>query len=76
MLPSIIGSIQALETVKLLLCVGDSLIGRLVLFDALALRFQEMRLRKDPDCPVCGDGATVTELIDYDAFCGIEADPR
>lgn len=70
-LPGIIGSLQALEAIKLLLGIGDSLVGRLVLFDALRLRFRELALRKDPDCPVCGAAPTVTALIDYEAFCGI-----
>src|SRR5918995_127469 len=74
-LPGIIGSIQALETIKLILGTGDSLIGRLVLFDALKLRFRELKLRKDPDCPICGDHPTIRELIDYEAFCGIGAAP-
>lgn len=74
-LPGIIGSIQALETIKLIIGAGDSLIGRLVLFDALKLRFRELRLRKDPDCPICGDRPTIRELIDYEAFCGIGAAP-
>ena len=74
-LPGIIGSIQALETIKLILGRGDSLIGRLLLFDALKLRFRELQLAKDPDCPVCGAHPTVTTLIDYEAFCGIGAEP-
>ncbi|HEY3280552.1 MAG TPA: molybdopterin-synthase adenylyltransferase MoeB [Gemmatimonadales bacterium] len=74
-LPGIIGSLQALETIKLILGRGDSLIGRLVLFDALKLQFRELRLEKDPDCPVCGSHPTVTRLIDYEAFCGIGAEP-
>ncbi len=74
-LPGIIGSIQALETIKLVLGVGEPLIGRLVLFDALKLQFRELKLEKDPDCPVCGPHPTVTELIDYEAFCGIGAEP-
>src|SRR5579864_9229572 len=74
-LPGIIGSIQALETIKLILGRGDSLIGRLVLFDALRLEFRELKLEKDPDCPVCGRHPTVTELIDYEAFCGVGAEP-
>jgi adenylyltransferase/sulfurtransferase len=74
-LPGIIGSIQALESMKLVLGVGDTLIGRLVLFDALQLKFRELKLSKDPDCPVCGPHPTVTELIDYEAFCGIGAEP-
>jgi molybdopterin/thiamine biosynthesis adenylyltransferase/rhodanese-related sulfurtransferase/molybdopterin converting factor small subunit len=74
-LPGIIGSIQALETIKLIIGAGDSLIGRLVLFDALKLRFRELKLRKDPDCPICGTKPTIHELIDYEAFCGIGAEP-
>jgi len=74
-LPGIIGSIQALETIKLILGTGDTLIGRLLLFDALQLRFRELRLEKDPACPVCGVHPTVTSLIDYEAFCGIGAEP-
>ena len=74
-LPGIIGSIQALETIKLIIGAGDSLIGRLVLFDALKLKFRELKLRKDPDCPICGKNPTIHELIDYEAFCGIGAEP-
>ena len=74
-LPGIIGSIQAIETIKLILGVGEPLIGRLVLFDALKLQFRELRLEKDPDCPVCGRHPTITALIDYEAFCGIGAEP-
>jgi sulfur-carrier protein adenylyltransferase/sulfurtransferase len=74
-LPGIIGSIQAMETIKLILGAGEPLIGRLVLFDALKLQFRELKLEKDPDCPVCGSHPTVTELIDYEAFCGIGAEP-
>jgi sulfur-carrier protein adenylyltransferase/sulfurtransferase len=74
-LPGIIGSIQAMETIKLILGAGEPLIGRLLLFDALKLQFRELKLEKDPDCPVCGARPTVTELIDYQAFCGIGAEP-
>ena len=74
-LPGIIGSIQAMETIKLILGAGEPLIGRLLLFDALKLQFRELKLEKDPDCPVCGAHPTVTELIDYQAFCGIGAEP-
>ncbi len=74
-LPGIIGSIQALETIKVILGIGETLIGRLLLFDALQLRFRELQLEKDPDCPVCGTHPTVTSLIDYEAFCGIGAEP-
>jgi molybdopterin/thiamine biosynthesis adenylyltransferase/rhodanese-related sulfurtransferase len=72
-LPGIIGSIQALETMKLLLGTGESLVGRLVLFDALRLRFREMALEKDPDCPLCGERPSLRALIDYEAFCGAGA---
>src|SRR5881296_1185425 len=74
-LPGIVGSIQAMETIKLILGAGDSLVGRLLLFDALKLRFRELKLEKDPDCPVCGPRPTVTALIDYEAFCGVGAEP-
>jgi adenylyltransferase/sulfurtransferase len=74
-LPGIIGSIQALETIKWIIGAGDSLVGRLLLFDALKLRFRELQLRKDPSCPVCGEQPTIRELIDYEAFCGIGAEP-
>ncbi|MFL5401978.1 MAG: molybdopterin-synthase adenylyltransferase MoeB [Gemmatimonadales bacterium] len=74
-LPGIIGSIQALETIKWIIGAGDSLIGRLVLFDALKFRFRELQLRKDPACPICGDNPSIRELIDYEAFCGIGAEP-
>ena len=75
MLPGIIGSLQALETIKWIIGAGDSLIGRLVLFDALKLKFRELKLRKDPNCPICGEHPTIHELIDYQAFCGIGAEP-
>src|SRR5438132_4031416 len=74
-LPGIIGSIQALETIKWIIGAGDPLIGRLVLFDALKLRFRELKLRRDPNCPICGDHPTIHELVDYQAFCGIGAEP-
>ena len=70
-LPGTVGMIQATETVKLILGIGDPLVGRLMLYDALGMSFREMKLRKDPDCPVCGENPTVTELIDYQEFCGI-----
>jgi molybdopterin/thiamine biosynthesis adenylyltransferase len=69
-LPGIIGSIQAVETIKLILGEGEPLVNRLLLFDSLAMEFREVKLRRDPDCPVCGDEPTITELIDYEAFCG------
>jgi molybdopterin/thiamine biosynthesis adenylyltransferase/rhodanese-related sulfurtransferase len=70
-LPGAIGVIQATETVKLVLGIGEPLIGRLLLYDALGMSFREMKLRKDPNCPVCGESPTVTELIDYQEFCGV-----
>ena len=70
-LPALIGSIQATETVKLILGKGETLSGRLVLYDALNMRFRELKLRRNRECPVCGDNPTVTELIDYQQFCGI-----
>lgn len=74
-LPGLVGTIQATETVKLLLGIGEPLIGRLLLFDALSLRFRELRLRKNPDCVICGTHPTQTSLIDYPAFCGVLAEP-
>ena len=70
-LPGIIGLIQATEAVKLILGIGEPLVGRLMLYDALAMRFRELKLRRNPECPVCGDHPTVTKLIDYQQFCGI-----
>ena len=70
-LPGVVGTIQATETVKLIMGVGEPLIGRFLVYDALRMRFRELKLRKDPDCPICGDDPTVTELIDYEQFCGI-----
>src|SRR5882724_9530269 len=70
-LPGVIGSIQATEAIKLLLGTGDSLIGRLLLYDALEMRFRELKLTKDPRCPVCGEQPTIRELIDYEDFCGL-----
>ena len=69
-LPGLIGTIQASETLKLLLSAGEPLIGRLLLVDALGMRFRELRVRKNPDCAICGPRPTVTRLIDYEAFCG------
>ncbi len=74
-LPGVIGTIQATETLKLLAGIGETLVGRLMLYDALSMRFRELKLRRNPDCPVCGDHPTVTELIDYDQFCGIVPEP-
>jgi adenylyltransferase/sulfurtransferase len=70
-LPGIIGVIQATETIKLMMGVGEPLVGRFLIYDALKMRFRELKLRRDPDCPVCGDNPTVTTLIDYDQFCGV-----
>jgi adenylyltransferase/sulfurtransferase len=74
-LPGIIGCIQATEILKLALGKGSSLIGRLLLFNALDMKFRELKLRKDPKCPVCGPNPTVTQLIDYEMFCGIQPEP-
>ncbi|MBN9694094.1 MAG: molybdopterin-synthase adenylyltransferase MoeB [Verrucomicrobia bacterium] len=74
-LPGIIGCIQATEILKLVLGKGSSLIGRLLLFNALDMKFRELKLRRDPKCPVCGENPTVTELIDYEQFCGIVPEP-
>lgn len=70
MLPGLVGSIQATETVKLILGIGQSLTSRLLLIDALDMDFRTVKLRRNPECPLCGDNPTVTELIDYEAFCG------
>ncbi len=70
-LPGIIGVIQATETIKLILGIGEPLIGRFMIYDALRMRFRELKLRKDADCPVCGTHPTVTKLIDYEQFCGV-----
>ncbi len=74
-LPGMIGLVQATETVKLILGVGEPLKGRLLLYDALGMRFRELKLRRDRNCPVCGDHPTVTKLIDYQEFCGIHPTP-
>jgi len=74
-LPGIIGCIQATEILKLALGKGSTLIGRLMLFNALDMKFRELKLRKDPKCPVCGPNPTVTQLIDYEMFCGIQPEP-
>lgn len=73
-LPGVIGTLQATETVKLLLGLGDPLVGRLLLFDALAMEFRKVRFGKDPACPVCGEHPTIRRLIDYEAFCGVGAE--
>jgi len=72
-LPGIIGCIQANETIKLIIGAGEPLIGRFLIFDALRMKFRELKLRKDPDCPVCGTHPTVTKLIDYEQFCGVQS---
>jgi sulfur-carrier protein adenylyltransferase/sulfurtransferase len=69
-----IGSVQVNEALKLLMGIGDPMVGRLLVYDALELSFREIAVRKDPNCPVCGDNPTVTELIDYEAFCGTVSD--
>jgi adenylyltransferase/sulfurtransferase len=74
-LPGIIGCIQATEILKLALGKGTSLAGRLLLFNALDMKFRELKLRRDPQCPLCGDNPTITELIDYEQFCGIPVEP-
>jgi len=74
-LPGIIGCIQATEILKLALGRGTSLVGRLMLFNALDMKFRELKLRRDPQCPLCGDNPTITKLIDYETFCGIVPEP-
>jgi molybdopterin/thiamine biosynthesis adenylyltransferase/rhodanese-related sulfurtransferase len=75
-LPGIIGCIQATEILKLALGKGNLLLGRLLLFNALEMKFRELKLRRDPQCPICGDNPTVKELIDYEVFCGIQPKPE
>ncbi|MBI4025205.1 MAG: molybdopterin-synthase adenylyltransferase MoeB [Verrucomicrobia bacterium] len=70
-LPGIIGVIQAIEAVKLILGQGEPLVGRLLLFDALAMKFREMKLRRNPRCPICGENPVIRELVDYEQFCGL-----
>src|SRR5205809_4444248 len=72
-LPGLIGVIQATETIRLIIGAGEPLIGRFLIFDALRMKFRELKLRKDPDCPVCGTHPTVTKLIDYEQFCGVQS---
>jgi len=74
-LPGIIGSIQATEAIKLITGVGEPLVGRLLLFDALSMEFTTVKLRWDADCPVCGKEPSITQLIDYERFCGVPARP-
>ncbi|MEQ1897910.1 MAG: molybdopterin-synthase adenylyltransferase MoeB [Vicinamibacterales bacterium] len=73
-LPGVIGVIQATESIKLLTGIGEPLVGRFLIYDALRMKFRELKLKRDPECPVCGDHPTVTKLIDYDEFCGIRPD--
>jgi sulfur-carrier protein adenylyltransferase/sulfurtransferase len=75
-LPGLVGVIQATETIKLILGTGNSLVGRLLLVDALAMRFRELKLKKNRECPVCGENPTVKELMDYDQFCGIRGEEK
>src|SRR5438445_10507927 len=75
-LPGLVGVIQATETIKLILGIGESLVGRLLLVDALGMKFRELKLRKNPDCPVCGTHRTITKLIDYNEFCGIRGEEK
>jgi adenylyltransferase/sulfurtransferase len=74
-LPGVIGVIQATEAIKLIAGIGEPLVGRFLIYDALRMRFRELKLKKDPDCPVCGTHPTVTRLIDYEQFCGIHPEP-
>ena len=73
-LPGIVGCIQANEAIKLILGIGNPLIGRLLTFNALKMQFRELRLRKDPNCPICGENPTIKELIDYEQFCGLRGE--
>ncbi|HXY04686.1 MAG TPA: ThiF family adenylyltransferase, partial [Terriglobales bacterium] len=75
-LPGLVGVIQATEVIKLILGRGEPLIGRLLLVDALGMKFRELKLRKNPDCPVCGTHPTITKLIDYNQFCGVRGEEK
>ncbi len=75
-LPGIVGCMQAIEAIKLILGIGEPLIGRLLTFNALKMNFREYKLRKDPNCPICGENRTINELIDYEEFCGIRGEER
>jgi molybdopterin/thiamine biosynthesis adenylyltransferase len=70
-LPGVIGVIQATETIKLIVGKGETLVGRLLMYDSLAMRFREIRIRRDPDCPLCGENPTITELMNYEELCGL-----
>ena len=74
-LPGVVGLIQATETIKLILGKGDPLIGRLLVYDALSMTFEELKIRRNPKCPVCGENPEITKLMDYEAFCGIRKEP-
>ena len=74
-LPGLIGVVQATEVVKLIMGNGSSLVGRLLLYDALEMKFRELKLRKNPECPICGPNRTIHALIDYNQFCGITPEP-
>ena len=71
-LPGVIGVIQATETIKLIIGQGEPLVGRLLMYDALAMRFRDIRIRRDPHCPLCGVHPTITALQDYEEFCGLD----
>lgn len=71
-LPGMVGSIQAVETIKLIIGAGEPLVGRLLLIDALSMEFRTVRIRRNPECPLCGDNPSITELIDYELFCGVD----
>jgi adenylyltransferase/sulfurtransferase len=75
-LPGLLGVVQATEVIKLILGSGETLAGRLLLVDALSMRFREVKVRKNPECPVCGENPTVRELIDYEEFCGVRGEER
>ena len=71
-LPGMVGSIQAIETIKLIIGAGEPLVGRLLLIDALSMEFRTVKIRRNPECPLCGDNPSITELIDYELFCGVD----
>ena len=68
--------IQATETIKLIVGKGEPLVGRLLMYDSLAMKFREIRIRRDPNCPICGDNPTITELVNYEEMCGLETPIR
>lgn len=72
-MPGVIGVIQATETIKLIVGEGEPLIGRLLMYDSLGMKFREIRIRRDPKCPLCGENPTITELMNYQELCGLEA---